>query len=210
MSYRDKKYLIFDMDGTLIDSSSVISNSINFVRKHLSLEPMRKEHIISCINSVNIHAPSFFYGVDEFQKDHIELFKEYYSKNHHIDTALYDGIERLLELLKRDNRSLSVATNAYKLSAKEILDAKGISSYFDIVVSADEVKNPKPSREMIDKIVEFYRAELDEFVVIGDGERDIMAAKSAGVDYIVVDWGFSNHKDAVRSVKRLEELLLTS
>ncbi len=195
------------MDGTLIDSSTVIANSINYVRKQISLPTMENEHIIACINNVNIHAPSFFYETEVFEKEHEVWFQEYYTNNHKRDTVLYRGIEELLNKLSLTH-SLSVATNAYKLSAHQILDAKDIKRHFDIVMCADEVTNPKPNREMLDVIVEYYGAKRDKFVVIGDGERDIMAAKNAGIDSILVDWGFSDHSKAVKSVEGLETILL--
>ena len=197
------------MDGTLIDSSSVIANAINHVRGKLSLEPMPNREIIACINNTKIHAPSYFYEAPSFTKEHENWFQEYYTDHHNIDTALYDGVGELLEKLSLTH-SLSVATNAYQLSAMQILDANDISRYFDIIMCADIVTHAKPHREMLDVIVEHYGEDRDKFVVIGDGERDIMAAENAGIDSILVDWGFSDHAGAVRSVAELEEILLTS
>ena len=194
------------MDGTLIDSSSVIANAINHVRGKLSLPPMPNRQIVSCINNTNIHAPSFFYEVPNFTREHEEWFQEYYTDHHNIDTALYEGVGELLEKLS-NTHSLSVATNAYKLSAMQILDANDISRYFDIIMCADEVTHAKPHREMLDVIVKHYGEQREQFVVIGDGERDILAAKNAGIDSILVDWGFSDHKDAVRSIEELEKML---
>ena len=195
------------MDGTLVDSSIVLANAINHVRDNLSLPPMPNSQIVACINNPNIHPPSFFYEVSNFNKDHERWFQEYYTKHHNTDTALYDGIRELLKKLLPTHK-LSVATNAYKLSAKQTLDANSITEYFDIVMCADMVQKPKPNQEMLDVIVEHYEAHKREFVVIGDGERDIMAAKNAGIDCILVDWGFSEHDGAVQSVKELEGILL--
>ena len=72
---------------------------------------------------------------------------------------------------------------------------------------ADMVANPKPHSEMLDIIVKHYGAHRDKFVVVGDGERDIMAAKNAGIDSILVDWGFSDHDGAVTNVRELETIL---
>ncbi len=195
------------MDGTLIDSSSVIANAINHVRGKLSLSPMPNKQIVACINNTNIHAPSFFYEAPNFSKEHEQWFQEYYTDHHNIDTALYDGVGELLVKLN-NTHALSVATNAYKLSAMQILDANNISRYFDIIMCADEVTNAKPHREMLDVIVDHYEAHRDQFVVIGDGERDIMAAQNAGIDSILVDWGFSDHDKAVKSIEELEDILL--
>ena len=195
------------MDGTLIDSSSVIANAINHVRGKLSLAPMPKKEIIASVNNTKIHAPSYFYEATSFTKEHENWFQEYYTDHHNIDTALYDGVGELLEKLSLTH-SLSVATNAYQLSAMQILDANDISRYFDIIMCADIVTHAKPHREMLDVIVEYYEEDRDKFVVIGDGERDIMAAENAGIDSILVDWGFSDHDGAVRSVAELEDILL--
>ncbi len=194
------------MDGTLIDSSTVIANSINYVRGKISLPPMQNDHIISCVNNVNIHAPSFFYEAEQFEKKHEEWFSEYYTQNHDVDTALYDGILTLLKRLSYTHK-LSIATNAYEQSAKQILDANDITHYFDVIMCADLVDKPKPDRQMIDLIMNYYNGDKDDFIVIGDGERDILAAKNAGIDSILVDWGFSDHKEAVKSVKELEDIL---
>jgi len=193
------------MDGTLIDSSTIIANAINYVRGKLSLEPMLKKHIVASINNTKIHAPSYFYNAPNFTKEHEIWFQEYYTDHHNIDTALYDGVRELLEKLS-NTHSLSVATNAYKLSAMQILDANDISKYFDIIMCADMVTHPKPHREMLDVIIKHYGTQRDKFVLIGDGERDIMAAKNAEIDSILVDWGFSDHDGAVTNVRELETI----
>jgi phosphoglycolate phosphatase len=195
------------MDGTLIDSSTILANAINHVRKNLSLPAMPSSQILSSINNPNIHAPSFFYESPNFTQDHQKWFHQYYLENHNIDSALYHGIEDLLNRLSKSHR-LSIATNAYEVSAKQILDSNRITDHFDIIMCADMVKKPKPDSEMLDIIVRYYKASREEFVVIGDGERDILAAKNANIDYILVDWGFSTHHDAVKSVKELEKILL--
>jgi phosphoglycolate phosphatase len=199
--------LIFDMDGTLIDSSAVISGSINYVRSKLGLDPMDRDVMLKAVNDMHTHSPSFFYEVDEFEKSHIEWFQEYYTKNYDKEVRLYDGIRELLEELK-PRYKLSLATNAYRVSALEILEHLKIDDYFDIIVCADDVKNSKPHPDMIYKILDFFKVDSKRALMIGDSLKDKESASRAGVDTILVDWGFSDLDDALREVEELKKLLL--
>ncbi len=199
-------YIIFDMDGTLIDSSAIISNSINYVRSKLGLPPMDRKLILQAVNDTTIHRPRFFYGVEEYEPRHVEWFREYYSKNHHKETRLYTGIKELLEKLK-PHFHLALATNAYRVSAEQILAHLQIKDYFEIIVCGDEVEHPKPAPDMIEKIIDFFGCEKEEIILVGDGKTDEEAARAAGIAFIKVNWGWSSYEDAIESVKELEEIL---
>ncbi len=201
------RYLIFDMDGTLIDSSAIIANSINYVRSKLGLEPMDRRIILEAVNDTTIHRPKFFYGVEEYQPKHVAWFREYYSNNHHKETVLFTGIKELLEEI-RPYFGLALATNAYRESAMLILKHLQIDRYFDIIVCGDEVKHPKPAPDMIEKIIAFFGCKRDEIILIGDGKTDEEAAKNAGIGFIKVNWGWQRYEDAVESVEELREKLL--
>ena len=200
---RTKTHLIFDMDGTLVDSSELLANTINYVRGEIGLEPMPKKRITDAINDTSLHAAQFFYGTPQFEQRHIDLFHAYYLQHHHLQSRLYDGIAELLEKLSRTHR-LSVATNAYEASAAPLLEALGIAKHFDTLLCGDHVDRPKPHPQMIEKIVDFYGdVPPEKFVMIGDGERDILAARAAGIDGLLVAWGFDTHADALPSAEAL-------
>ncbi|WP_200762918.1 HAD family hydrolase [Nitrosophilus alvini] len=199
-------YIIFDMDGTLVDSSEVIANSINYVRKKLGLEPMPKREIIEAVNDPALHAPKFFYNKESFEKKHIEWFQEYYTKNHHKEVRLYTGIKEFLNRIK-PCFGLSLATNAYRISAMQILEHLHIKEYFEIIVCADDVAHPKPAPDMLLKIIDYFGCKKDEIILIGDGPKDKEAAKNAGIRYMMVNWGFSDYEEALRSVDELTNKL---
>ncbi len=201
------KNLIFDMDGTLIDSSAIIANSINYVRSKLGLPPMQSHLILEAVNDTSIHRPKFFYGVEEYAPQHVEWFREYYAANHHTQTVLYTGIRELLEEV-RLHFGLALATNAYRESAELILQHLGIEHFFDIIVCGDEVAHPKPAPDMIEKIISFFGCEKSEILLIGDGKTDEEAAKNAGIGFIKVNWGWQRYEDAIESVEELQETLL--
>jgi len=201
-------YLIFDMDGTLIDSSNIISNSINYVRKKLGLKPLAKKVIIEAVNDPYLNKPKFFYNSNAYTKEQIEWFREYYAKNHKDEVILFTGIKELLEDIKEYFR-LSLATNAYRASAIEILSHLDILKYFEIIVCADDVKHPKPAPDMIYKIINYFKCKKDEILLIGDGRTDEEAAKNAGISFIRVNWGFSDYKEALSNVEELKKYLLS-
>ena len=203
---KNKKYIIFDMDGTLIDSSILLANSINYVRQNLGLPKMPQQTILDAINDESVDAPMFFYESEEFEDFHTEFFNEYYQANYKKDSKLYDGAKELLDKLRLTHK-ISIATNAYKKSAHTILFALGIEHYFDIIICGDEVKNPKPHPEMIELITDFYEDSKDKFLLIGDSTRDELCAKNAGIDSILVEWGFSEHESSVNSFEELDRLL---
>ena len=88
-----KKLIIFDMDGTLVNSSITIANAINYVRKNLGFEPMVKEHILRLVNDHTINPAQTFYHAKAFDADHEKWFSEYYTKNHENELVLYDGVK---------------------------------------------------------------------------------------------------------------------
>ncbi|MFK5976601.1 MAG: HAD family hydrolase [Sulfurovum sp.] len=203
-----KKVIIFDMDGTLVNSAITIANAINFVRKNLGFEPMDSEFILSKVNEHSHNPAKLFYHSEKFEADHEKWFSQYYTQNHATELALYNGIEELLLTLKAKGFKIAVATNAYRVSTIESLTHFGIYELFDAIACCDDVKNCKPNPDMLHKILDELNYKSDEAIFIGDGERDELAGKRANIDYIMVEWGFSDHGDAINTVKELEELLI--
>jgi len=194
------------MDGTLVDSSELLANTINYVRQKIGLTTLDGETIIRALNDSSLNPARFYYETEQFEPVHEKYFQEYYLANHHKESRLYDGVAELLETLSK-NRALSVATNAYDVSARPLLRALKIERYFDHILCGDQVPKAKPHPQMIDEIVTAYGTDKKAFLMIGDGERDLEAAKNAGIDGLLVQWGFSDHKEAVHSVEELLDLL---
>ncbi len=194
------------MDGTLVDSSELLANTINYVREEIGLPRLDDGDILRAINDNSCNPARYFYESEAFEEIHEKLFHSYYTKHHHTQSRLYEGVGPLLEQLAR-NRRLSVATNAYDLSAKPLLEALGIDHYFDYVLCGNQVAEAKPHPMMLERIIDAYDVDREAFVMIGDGERDIIAAERAGIDALLVEWGFSDHEEAIASVGQLRQLL---
>ncbi|MGM0520154.1 MAG: HAD family hydrolase [Campylobacterota bacterium] len=198
------RLIMFDMDGTLVDSSNAITNTINYVRENIGFEKLEKEFILEKVNDPSINASEFFYGTKDFTKEQVVLFEEYYNEHCLLDLKVYDGINKLIEDLKGEF-TLAVATNASSQFARKMLDHVGLERHFSSILGFDSVKNPKPHPEMVHKILTNHNILNHNAQLVGDSHKDIMAAKKANVDSVLVNWGFSNHeKDAIHSVEELE------
>ena len=204
----EKKLIIFDMDGTLVNSSITIANAINYVRKNLGFEAMEQEYILRLVNDHTINPAKTFYHAASFDSDHERWFSEYYTKNHKNELLLYEGIKELLETLKNRGHTLGLATNAYRGSTIQSLTHLEVQHLFDGIACYDDVPQGKPHPDMLHKLLDELNHENHESLFIGDGPRDALASQRAEIDYIMVDWGFSEHTDAVRTVRDLEMLLI--
>jgi phosphoglycolate phosphatase len=196
------------MDGTLVNSSLTIANAINYVRKNLGLEAMEAQKILRMVNDHTLNPAKAFYHTEAFDADHERWFSEYYSKNHEKELVLYEGVKTLLDSLKAEGHSLALATNAYRGSTLESLTHLDIFDHFDAIACYDDVEKGKPYPDMLHKILDELDHSNENAIFIGDGPRDEMASKNADIPYIMVDWGFTDHSDAVRSVDELKEILL--
>jgi phosphoglycolate phosphatase len=203
-----KKAIIFDMDGTLVDSSITIVNAINHVRNNLGLEPMERELILEKVNDPHLNPAKFFYEVEAFTTEHEKWFSDYYTHNHEKELQLYDGIKELLQRLKERGYLLAVATNAYRGSTLESLSHLEVLEYFESIACYDDVPNGKPSPDMLEKNLKDLNVTVDESLFIGDSERDLLASEALKMDYLMVNWGFSTYEDAIHSVKKLEKTIL--
>ncbi len=203
-----KKLIIFDMDGTLVDSSLTIVNAINYVRSKLSLEPLTKEVILTKVNDPKLNPALFFYETEEFTSKQEEWFSEYYTNNHEKELQLYNGIEELLKELKERGYFLAIATNSYRSSTLESLSYLNVLDYFSSIACYDDVGRGKPAPDMLEKNLKDTNVKVEEAIFVGDSERDLMASNSLNMDYIMINWGFSDYEDAIHSVVKLKEKIL--
>jgi phosphoglycolate phosphatase len=195
---------IFDMDGTLTDSSVVLSNAINFVRSKYNLKPLPKDEIIYQINNPQCNYAEYFYNKEQITLQDEEWFKSYYTKNHDKELVLFDGIFEMLKKLKEKNIKLAIATNAYRNSTLEALEHLKLKDFFDYIVCFDDVGEGKPSPKMLLELLKVSNHKASEAIFIGDSDRDYLAAKNAEIEFIRVD--FVNKKDnPLKVAKKIEE-----
>ena len=199
------KCIIFDMDGTLIDSSGAMTQSVNFVREHIGLAPIDKKELEYYINQPDQHLPKIFYNTEEYDPAHRALFKEHYMQNS-TTSLLYPDVKEMLHYLSL-KASLCIATNASDFFARQMLQALDIERYFAAIVGANNVGVPKPDPLMLQHLMQLTASTIEETVLIGDSIKDEQAAYNAKIDFIFVEWGYGTSENASLRVHNVHELL---
>jgi len=205
-----KQLIIFDMDGTLINSGDVISNTINYVRTNLGLTKMPKDELLNNINNPDINSAEFFYGTSAFTEEQTKLFGDYYDNNCISDISLYDGIQDLLEEIS-EHFTLSIATNASVEFATKMIKHLNIDHHFDYIIGANEVSTPKPHPEMLLNTIKSLDIDVKHSILVGDSNKDKNAAVACKMDYLLINWGFTKYdcNSVISNTIELNEKLLS-
>jgi len=194
--------VIFDMDGTLIDSQNDITASINYVRaQNHDLDPLKSDFVVDAINRDHRNLAKLFYNTDEYQDSDRIVFEAHYHKQCTESAVVYDGIIELVEKLHAKGIKMGVATNAPTPFALRMLEHVGLAPFFEKIVGADLVALPKPDPEMLQVTLEAvgFDFSVDKAYMVGDNAKDMEAGFRAGCTSIFATWGFSpqGHGDHV-------------
>jgi len=198
--------IIFDMDGTLIDSSAAMTQSVNFVRASIGLEPITKSYLEYYINQPDQHLPKIFYNTLEYDPAHRALFKEHYLASSPQLISLYPDVREMLEILHQ-KAILNIATNASDFFALNMLGHLEILDFFTHVRGSNNVVLPKPHPQMIEMIIQESSSTKARTILVGDSLKDEMAAKGADVKFIFADWGYGKSETASLKASDIQELL---
>ncbi len=193
------KLLIFDLDGTLIDSRQDLVNSVNAALRSLGRDELPSDEIASMVGD---GAPTLVRRAlgdtpdEDLLRRGLEFFLSYY-REHKLDyTHLYPGIPEALETLQGINgarRVMSVLTNKPVIPSRAIVDALGIGEKFVSVYGGNSFATKKPDPLGINTILAETGVRPDEAVMIGDSAVDILTGRAAGTWTCGVTYGFAPH-----------------
>ena len=192
--------VIFDLDGTLVDTLDDLTDSVNFALSSFGFPMRNREEVRSFVGNgvrklVYLSVPE---GTDEETSEKcLGVFKEHYRNNSRNKTKPYDGIIELLEKLCESDVKTAVVTNKMQSAAKDIVEFF-FGNKISLAVGQVDGVAQKPNPDGVLLVLEKLGIKKEKAVYVGDSEVDCITARNAGVDCIGVTWGF-------RSAETLKE-----
>jgi phosphoglycolate phosphatase len=189
--------VLFDLDGTLVDSSEGIRNSFRY-----ALDKLGREDLGGRLPDDYIGPPlraTFrnFYGMDESQTEEaVRLYREYYRPRGVYECAVYPHVEETLERLKRAGAMICLATSKARVFAEVVLNHKGLIGYFDAVVGSELDGRLDDKTEVIRHLLDgVIPAGQLPAVMAGDRWHDAKGAQDCGLDFAAALWGFGSREE---------------
>lgn len=204
------KNIFWDLDGTLTDSSEGITNCARLALSHYGFTGYEKEQLLSFIGPpLRESFPK--YGIPEAEVENaIKIFRERYTTIGKFENSPYAGIKELLKKLKDEGFRHYVATSKPEETAKQILDKFEMTDYFEIICGATMDGRIDSKESVIAYLLENI-GEIDNVIMVGDTEFDVIGAKEHNIRTIGVSWGFGSkermfNEGAVAVVDTMDEL----
>ena len=194
------RHLIFDLDGTLVDSRLDLSNSINAMLRHFGKPLLPNEVIASYIGdgAPMLVRRSLGDPDDEsFVQHALEYFLLYYREHKLDNTFVYPGIKECLDSIRGSRNGsgmkMSVLSNKPVGPSRAIVEALGLGNYFFQVYGGNSFHTKKPDPTGVRALLEESGTEAGQTVIIGDSDIDVLTARNAGTYSIGVNYGFAPH-----------------
>ena len=199
---KQKFTVLFDLDGTLVDTAPDLMRAHNHVMKKFGYPTKSTEEIRNLVGkgaaaligrSIWGQAKKEFHSVidlkikDEMSKE----FVNYYGKNIINESTLIKGVKEFLMWCKDQNISMAVCTNKQEHLSNDLLKKIGIYDFFEYVAGSDTFDYCKPDPRHLTSVVEILDGDLNKTIMIGDSETDANAAKAAEIPVILLENGYT-------------------
>ncbi|HFA47658.1 MAG TPA: HAD family hydrolase [Bacteroidetes bacterium] len=183
--------IIFDLDGTLVNSQFDLADAVNYALKNMGRPLIEYEQVPDMVGSGVRKLLELALGdfTDIELGEARKLFDLYYSKNYTNKTACYSGVPETLRYFNKKKKA--VYSNKIHAYTVEIISGLGLSQYFDIIMGArPELYLPKPSPEGVLYILNKLNIQPENAIMVGDSTHDIHAAQAAGLRTCAVSYGY--------------------
>lgn len=185
--------VVFDWDGTLLDSAGAIARAIQSACRDLELpvpEDAQARHVIGLglVDAMRHAVPDL---TPERYQDMVDRYRFHYLSGDH-ELTLFDGVPEMLERLRAAGHMLAVATGKSRIGLERALDHSGLRHLFQGSRCADECHS-KPHPQMLEELMLEFGVRNAATVMVGDTSHDLLMASNAGVDGLAVTYGAHPH-----------------
>jgi phosphoglycolate phosphatase len=189
--------VIFDLDGTLVDTAPDLTRATNYVLASRGRQPVPAEDVRAMVGLggrmlirrgfAATGEPLSELDVEEL----FELFLAYYADHIAIDSRLFPGSKEVLDLCRGKGMRLGICTNKPEALSRMLVESLGLKGYFDAIVGMDTIKVAKPDPRIYGETLRRLDINGGPTVMIGDSETDVLTARAAGVPVIGVTFGYT-------------------
>ena len=202
---RQKFTILFDLDGTLVDTAPDLMRAHNHVMKKFGYPSKSTEEIRNLVGqgagallgrSIWGQAKKEFGKVQDenIKKEMVKEFVDFYGKNIVNESKLINGVKEFLIWSKERSISMAVCTNKQEHLAIDLLKKIGIYNFFEYVAGHNTFDYSKPDPRHLTSIIEILDGDLKKTIMIGDSETDANAARGAGIPVILLEDGYTQKK----------------
>ena len=204
MKFSNKEVLIFDLDGTLIDSVPDLALSINQMLKALNITPYPTDVVRSWVgNGALVLTQRALSGnIDvspeldsAFVDNALTIFLDFYAQNVCVDTTVYPHVRNTLETLHTSGFKLVIVTNKPEQFVRPILKKLELDHFFNMIVGGDTLPERKPHPMQLQHVCETLSVSPANCVMIGDSKNDIHAAIATNMESIGLTYGYNHGED---------------
>ena len=218
--------IIFDLDGTLVDTAPDLMRAHNHVMKKFGYPTKSTEEIRNLVGqgagamlgrSIWGQAKKEFGKVqdEKIKKEMVKDFVDFYGKNIVNESTLIKGVKNFLIWCKENKISMAVCTNKQEHLAIDLLKKIGIYNFFEYVAGHNTFEYCKPDPRHLTSVVEILGGDIKKTLMIGDSETDANAAKNAGIPVILLEDGYTEkniseiyHNHLVKDFIGIEKIVL--
>ena len=194
---KNYKYILFDLDGTLMESGLGVTNAIIYALDKLNISVDDRTELYKFLGPPLDESFELYYNLSKEQiRQAIDSYREYYEEKGWLEKDIYAGMVELLEALKSKDKTLIVATSKPKFFADKILEHFDISKYF-IYISGSNLDETRVHKdEVIGHALEQCRImDMSSAIMIGDRKHDVLGAAKFGIDSIGVLFGYGDRAE---------------
>ncbi|WDI30031.1 HAD-IA family hydrolase [Hyphococcus flavus] len=187
--------VLFDLDGTLVDTAEDLAASMNHAMQSAGLAPVAAESVRHLVGhgARRMLMRGYELSVDRTPDDQelddaLALFLEHYEANIAVHSRPFDGAVEMIEALRARGARMAICTNKREAMARLLMETLGFTKLFETIVGADTASAAKPDAAPVQLCLQ--RTNADRAAFIGDSDTDIKAASAAGLPCFVADFGY--------------------